>query len=467
MRAGPWLAAAALAILAFATPAAAEPITKSDYTLEYFQGPVTSSSRVIGLAGAFTAIAEWCEGEYANAASPAARPRSSLRAFDYDLCLGFTTPGAFGGNDFENAGSQSKSSRFLDSTTLNLGLQIIYRMFGATLNFDAYTLGVVTGGPAATRTDIGINRFTTSAAVSLLGGQLLLGAGMRTASLVVDETLGDATAREIDRGGVGFQLGAIAAPHSLPFRVGFTARGPIAIDGTEGQAGGKILPQRIVLPWELEVGGALELGARTFNTAWVDPAIEEDVIRARYRSRIRARLDQRNRILAATPPAERKQKKEALERADKAADDKDDDEMDAEVAALRKWRTGMRHTEKRQTAILMASLLFTGPVANAVSITGFIDQQRIPYGGRLSVSPRIGLEGELIKNWVMVRAGSYLEPSLFADVPYRAHFTGGFDLKLFVFNPFGIFGADPWRIRVAVDVASRYFNTSFSLGKYY
>ena len=72
MRAGPWLAAAALAILAFATPAAAEPITKSDYTLEYFQGPVTSSSRVIGLAGAFTAIAEWCEGEYANAASPAA-----------------------------------------------------------------------------------------------------------------------------------------------------------------------------------------------------------------------------------------------------------------------------------------------------------------------------------------------------------------------------------------------------------
>lgn len=466
MRSGTSLAAA-LAIVAIATPAGAEPITKSDFNLVYFQGPVTSSSRVIGLAGAFTAIAEWCEGEYANAASPAARPRSSLRAFDYDLCLGFTTPGAFGGNDFENAGRGSTSSRFLDSTTLNLGLQIIYRMFGATVNFDTYTLGVVTGGALPGRTDIGINRFTTSAAVSLLGGQLLLGLGLRTASLDANETVEGTTTRELNRGGVGFQIGAIVAPHSLPFRVGATARGPIVIDDTAGQAGGKILPQSIVVPWEIELGGAIELGARTFNTAWVNPAIEEDVIADRWQARARARLDERNRILAATAPAEREAKREALERAEKDLAKKDDDAMDAEIAALRKWRTGMRHTEKRQTAIVMASLLFTGAVSNAVSVTGFIDQQRIPYGGRVSVSPRIGLEGELIKNWVMVRAGSYLEPSLFADVPYRAHFTGGFDLKLFVFNPFGIFGADPWRIRVAVDVASRYFNTSFSLGKYY
>lgn len=461
------LCAAALATVLVASPAAAQPITKSDYTLVYFQGPVTSSSRVIGLGGAFTAIAEWCEGEYANAASPAARPRSSLRAFDYDLCLGFTTPGAFGGNDFENAGTKSTSSRFLDSTTLNLGLQIIYRMFGATLNFDAYTLGVVTKGPPPGRTDVGINRFTTSAAVSLLGGQLLLGLGLRIASLTGTETIQDTTTRQFSQGGAGVQVGAIVAPHALPFRVGATARGPIVIDDTAGVASGKILPERIVLPWEIELGGALELGARTFNTEWVNPAIEEDAVRERYRTRIRARRDARNRILASTPIGELKKKKAELDRVDEPLDDKDEAAMDAEVEALRKWRTAMRHTERRQTAILMASVLFTGAVADGVSLTGFIDQQRIPYGRQVSVSPRLGLEGELIKNWVMVRAGTYLEPSLFEGVPYRAHFTGGFDLKLFVFNPFGIFGADPWRIRVAVDVAPRYFNTSFSLGKYY
>src|SRR5260221_8875451 len=70
-------------------------ITKSDFGLDLFQGPVTTASRVIGLAGAYTAIAEWCEGEYSNAASPAVRAPYSLRLWDFDLCLGFTNPGAF------------------------------------------------------------------------------------------------------------------------------------------------------------------------------------------------------------------------------------------------------------------------------------------------------------------------------------------------------------------------------------
>ena len=145
---------------------------------------------------------------------------------------------------------------------------------------------------------------------------------------------------------------------------------------------------------------------------WVNPAIEENVIRARYRKPGHSRPDAKDRAA-----------------------------MEAELKALEERRTAERHRQQRQTAIVMASLLFTGGEPNAVSITGFIDQQRIPYGSRFSVSPRIGVEAEMIKNWLMVRAGSYLEPSLFEDVPYRAHFTGGLDLKLFVFNPFGIFRA--------------------------
>ena len=430
----PWFFALALSLTASA--AHAEPITANDYTLEYFQGPVTSSGRVIGLGGAFTAVAEWCEGEYSNAASPAARPRSSVRAFDFDLCLGFTAPGAFGGSDFENAGRNATSTRFSGSATFNLGLQIIYRMFGATLVFDTFTLHVPS---AARQTDIGINRVTTSVATSFFSGQLLLGLGLRAATFEANLTdSAGVKTQDFSQGGVGIQVGAIVAPTKFPFRLGVTARGPISVDGLQGVSGGKILPSRLELPWEVEVGGALELGARTFNPVWVNPAIEENVIRARYRKPGRGRPDPQ----------------------DVAA-------MEAELKALDERRTAERHRQKRQTAIVMASLLFTGGVPNAVSITGFIDQQRIPYGSRLSVSPRVGLEAELVKNWLMVRAGSYLEPSLFDDVPYRAHFTGGLDLKLFVFNPFGIFGPDPWRIRLAADGAVRYFNTSFSLGKYY
>ena len=47
------------------------------------------------------------------------------------------------------------------SNTFNLGLQIIYRMFGATLVFDTFTLHVP---GVAHQTDIGINRITTSVA---------------------------------------------------------------------------------------------------------------------------------------------------------------------------------------------------------------------------------------------------------------------------------------------------------------
>ena len=204
-------------------------------------------------------------------------------------------------------------------------------------------------------------------------------------------------------------------------------------------AGGKILPSRIALPWEIEVGGALELGTRTLNPVWVNPAIEENVIRARYRKPGHSRPDAKDRAA-----------------------------MEAELKALEERRTAERHRQQRQTAIVMASLLFTGGEPNAVSITGFIDQQRIPYGSRFSVSPRIGVEAEMIKNWLMVRAGSYLEPSLFEDVPYRAHFTGRpGSSSSSCSTPSGSSESDPWRIRLAADGAARYFNTSFSLGKYY
>ena len=460
----PWSVALAVSLVA-STAHAQQAITDNNYTLEYFQGPVTSSGRVIGLGGAFTAVAEWCEGEYSNAASPAARPRSSLRAFDFDLCLGFTAPGAFGGSDFENAGRNATSTRFSGSATFNLGLQIIYRMFGATLVFDTFTLHVPN---ASTQTDIGINRITTSVATSFLSGQLLLGVGLRAATFQANTTdAAGVTTQDFSQGGAGFQVGAIIAPSKFPFRLGVTARGPISIEDVQGKAGGKILPSRVELPWEVEVGGAVELAARTLNPVWVNPAIEENVIRDRYRGLDKARLDEQRRILASTAPDQRKRKRDELEKIEHDAKAKDTEAMDAELVVLAAKQAAERHRQKRQTAILMGSLLVTGGVPNAVSITGFIDQQRVPYGSRTSVSPRIGIEGELVKNWLMVRAGSYLEPSLFDDVPYRVHFTGGLDLKLFVFNPFGIFGPDPWRIRLAADGAARYFNTSFSLGKYY
>jgi hypothetical protein len=67
----------------------------------------------------------------------------------------------------------------------------------------------------------------------------------------------------------------------------------------------------------------------------------------------------------------------------------------------------------------------------------------------------------------MVRGGTYLEPARYAASFSREHFTLGLDIRLFKFNPWGLLGDDPWRIRLAADVSARYFNYGLSLGKYH
>ena len=47
------------------------PITKNDYALELFQGPLLAPGRLTGLAGATTATAQSLEGVYNNVAAPA------------------------------------------------------------------------------------------------------------------------------------------------------------------------------------------------------------------------------------------------------------------------------------------------------------------------------------------------------------------------------------------------------------
>src|SRR6187551_3594267 len=77
------------------------PIETSDFALDVFNGPVLGGSRMTGLAGAYSAIAEGTDGNLVNAASPAVRPYSSLDYFDYWIGFGLTLP-ASGDMDYFN-----------------------------------------------------------------------------------------------------------------------------------------------------------------------------------------------------------------------------------------------------------------------------------------------------------------------------------------------------------------------------
>ena len=85
----------------------------------------------------------------------------------------------------------------------------------------------------------------------------------------------------------------------------------------------------------------------------------------------------------------------------------------------------------------------------------------------MSLSPRVGIESEPIPNWVVARVGSYLEPSRFDEGTARQHFTFGGDLKLGAFSPWGIFGDEVWRLKLAVDLAPRYQNIGIGLGAWH
>lgn len=118
--------------------------------------------------------------------------------------------------------------------------------------------------------------------------------------------------------------------------------------------------------------------------------------------------------------------------------------------------------------MLVGDLLLTGPSSRpSIGIEDFLDQRVVPFGQTLTVSPRLGVETELVPHYVKVRTGTYVEPSRFEEGAPRQHFTAGVDFRLFVFNPLGLLSAAPMRLRLVADVAPRYTNYGFALGTWH
>jgi len=472
----------AVALFALARPARADAprISSSNYSLDLFQGPVTTASRVIGLAGAYTALAEWCEGEYSNAAAPAVRAPYSLGKWDYDICLGFTNPGAFSGVDFENRGSglDSLPSRFSSSFTVNAGLEVQYGTVGVTVVYDQIRFGL----QQATSDSVVINRVTGSIANAFLDQQLMLGIGFRAATFELDEQVGTDNEPLISSGGASMQVGAVLAPKRSQLRLGATLRTELDIGDIRGtktigdsqavdcDANGqncKILPSHITVPWEIEVGAAIELGKRPLNPPRLDTSHAEDVIRARYDDARVARAKKHAATIAAAPEARREAVRRGLELEELSTEAREDAAMNKELDALTDLQKAQARLWDRRRMLLLVSVLVTGNAPNAVGISDFLAQRDVASGQNVVFSPRLAFETEAIPGWLMVRGGTYLEPARYSDAFSREHFTAGVDVRLFKFNPFGLFGDDPWRLRLAGDVSARYFNYGVSLGKYH
>lgn len=458
----------------------APPIRSNDYKLELFQGPVLAPIRVTGLGGAYIASAEGVEGAAVNSASPAVRDAYSYRWFDYDVSFGASILGTLSDTDFDNHGARragENRARVGDFFQLTFGalVQLGYWGFTGTGDLLQYTLaGRDASSPGLT---LQMGRWKMLGAYGLFDGQLIVGGGFRAATLQITQR-GDTTATLLTMTGIAPEVGALLMPDNVPWRIGATVRATVS-GGTFGsdrttvdaqgvrRAGDVILPSQVVLPWEVEVGLAYQIGPRPLNPPWQNPHDQEAPVRDRIEADRRARAVEYAAELARTPPDQRMHARRRQEREEDALRELEDARLDAETKRLYRVRRARYVNWPRERILLLASVLVTGPSNNAVSVEGFLDQRHELVGQSLSLTPRLGIEGEPLHDRLRARIGSYVEPSRYEDGVARQHFTFGGDVKLFPFDFWGFIGETTWKVAFYIDVAPRYTNGGLGIGTWH
>jgi hypothetical protein len=474
-------------VLAWATPALAggplgpdgSTLQTSKYALDLYQGPVFAGSRVTGLAGAYVAVAEDVDGDLQNAAAPAVRPFYSYSHFDYWLGFGLTFPSTVSEVDFFNSGSQTRLTNSPDAFLFfvpAVNLQWGELGIGLTVEVSRYDLS---SSPVEqenrTTTEIRIPTVHFQVAHGFEHNQLVLGVGTRVVSMRARTSEGAA----FDSSGVGLEFGALYKPETLPVRAGVGLRTSIRTEAQytnallpnqngdlvvpDGNGGSYFLPESVALPWDLNLGVAVQLG-RPFNPPWrLDTErIERNVLAHRLRQIDRDTA--RSQALANPDAAERTAQAAALAQEQRRDDVQLQHDLDESQRAIARDLAQL----SRRYLLISASLLVSGSVEDAIGIENMVSQSVQRSGEKIVFSPRLGMEGAVLPELLKVRAGTYLEPTRFETSTARMHGTFGLDLRLLKWNVFGLWPDDyVWRIGLGGDASRRYFSWGVTIGGWY
>lgn len=468
---------AAVGGAAVAQPAGAA-LAGEEFTVDVVTGPVVGSGRIIGLGGAYTALAFGADGAGWTPAAYTTRTAWELSWFDWDIAFDYS-PALFRDTDFDNNGRSAVE--YGDLLFATVGGRLTFGEFGlgGLMRLQQYDVG--------SRASLSLVTANYGIAHAFLDGQLMLGAGARTALLTMRDR--DSDAALVDFDGTGPELGVLLGLADQPFRVGAAAR--LAVESTTSSrtriAAGLTLPSKLVLPSELQVGFAYQLGARPLNRRFVNPNDVESTLRKQMLARrtqrqhaqsLREAEDLRLRQSLATGPP----------RGSSLAGDGSDPDLlppprDREFWA-EEWRArwneerallaeievarGARRAElqalPRQYLLLAVDAILIGATDDGVGIESFLTQARQVSGEHVSFGVRLGAEGEPVEGRWKLRLGTYFEPSRFAGVSYRVHGTSSSDVRLFRWDLFGLL--DPFELRVGAygDLALRYNNFGIGIG---
>jgi hypothetical protein len=473
MLAGAWAALAACAArTAQAQDEPRPPLTGRDFNIDLVTGPVLGSGRAVGLGGAYTALVTGADGGSWNAASYAARGHWDIDWFEWELTLNMVS-GAIRDSDFDNNGESGFTYDTFLFGTLGVCLQFGAFGVGGLANVQSYQI--------AENRELLLTIYNYAASYAFAQGQLVVGLGLRTASLTIGEG-GDADPL-VDVAGTGPEAGALLRVEGQPFRLGLAARMPVETTPPDALvAAGLMLPRHIHLPWEIQVGAALQLGPRPLNRVWVNPHDVSRRLRSelleRRRARARAQYERESQdarmqlaqertppqVGAGRPPPEGTPRDPEFWARESQLRSEEERVMRAEHERLEAKRKAAYEALSRRYLLLSVETIFVGPTENGVGVESFLSNREHASGRNVSVGFRAGIEGEPVAHWLQMRAGTYFEPSRFARVPYRAHGTLGADVRLFSWDLFGLLDEFTLRAGASADVAERYLNLGFGLG---
>ena len=459
------------------------PITTSNYTVDLTRGVVISTSRVIGLSGAATSLAQGVEGGLQNPAAVAYRGPQWPDWYDYWLALGSTFP--FQSGDFYNSGRVLGNTGAVSNDTFFLIPGAYFQMWnlGIGLTIDSQFIrlkGVV--NPATMEQETLRLRFTTfhiQAGYGFFNGQLILGGGLRILRQRAFQSKRIVSDGDVYKTlGLGAEVGLILRPHHKRWSLGASVFPTISTGvGTKGNitpnpdgdivVGDFFLPRSTKIPTTGSVGFSYQFGPRPPNPPWVSAeALAADELERLDRRKRAAKEAEQEEIAAVRarggPDVELCVQAVEQRYARKYARIKQSRKETRKLAwdMLRKqYRWGW----PRRYYLLTADLWFNGRVDNGVGVESLLFQTVQRSGEKITVSPRVGFETEAVPTRMKIRAGTYLEPTRFAQSTPRIHGTLGFDISLFKWNVFGLWPDDyRWQVSAALDLARKY--TSFSVG---
>ena len=247
--------ACALTAAALFAPSSHAPAEEPGVRVDFPRGPLISSSRITGLAGAFTGVAEGIDGALKNPASLANRAEHATSWLDVDLALDALNAA---GDTIDFDADRRTAGDRAAFTALNLGLD---------LSFDTLSVGLLAalvgwdgGGDASAAVDATLTDLLVAAAQAFGRGEWIVGAGLNIRALDLSEQQASGVATLALRS-TTFDFGLLWRPRAHPWRLGAQLRlgGALRpkVDSGSPPSGALSAPyavREVVAPWQLSLG---------------------------------------------------------------------------------------------------------------------------------------------------------------------------------------------------------------------